>query len=157
MAMNLAQVHLWLNHLPVLGTLFGLVLLMAALFRKNEDWKRLSLIVFVIIGLIAIGTYLTGEPAEEVVEHLPGVSEAAIEPHEESALWSLIAIETLAASSLAGLFLSRMSGVIPPRLITVCLLISIVAMASVAWTAHLGGQIHHHETRTGFQPPTAEN
>ena len=89
MVMNWAQVHLWLNHLPVLGTLFGLVLLIAALLWKNEDWKRLSLIVFVIIGLIAIGTYLTGEPAEEVVEDVPGVSEAAIEPHEESALWSL--------------------------------------------------------------------
>ena len=155
MVMNWAQVHLWLNHLPILGVLFGLILLLAALWRKNEEWKKLSLIVFVIIGLLAAATYLTGEPAEEVVEHLPGVSKEDIESHEESALWSLIAIEALALASLAGLFLSRQSRIIPARFLTLCWLLAILAMGTVAWTAHLGGQIRHPETRPGFQAPTA--
>ncbi|MBI3894314.1 MAG: hypothetical protein HY313_00135 [Acidobacteria bacterium] len=156
MEFNWAHVHLWLNHFPVFGILFGLVLLIVALRSKNDPLKRLSLILFVCIGLITIGTYLTGEPAEEVAEHIPGVSESAIEPHEESALWSLIAIEALAVVSLAGLLFSRRS-VIPSTFITICLLFSIIAMALVTWTAYLGGQIHHPETRPGFQAPVAGN
>jgi hypothetical protein len=80
--MNWAYVHLALNHLPVIGAIFGVLLLLLALLRKSEELKRVSLGVFVITALLALPIYFTGEPAEEVVEHLPGVAEPLIERHE---------------------------------------------------------------------------
>jgi len=46
--MNWAHVHLLLNHLPVVGTFFGVLLLLLALLRKSEELKRVSLGVFVL-------------------------------------------------------------------------------------------------------------
>ena len=70
--MDAAHLHLMLNHIPVLGTAFGMALIAWALFRKSEELKRVSLGVFVIIALLAVPAYLTGEPAEEIVEHSTG-------------------------------------------------------------------------------------
>ena len=72
--MNGAQAHLLLNHLPVFGVVFGLIILFYAIFRKSEEMKRVALGLFVL-----------------------------------------------------------------------------TALALVAWTAYLGGQIHHPEIRAGFQ------
>lgn len=43
-----------------------------------------------VTAAAAVPTYLTGEPAEEAVEHLPGVVKDLIEIHEERALIALI-------------------------------------------------------------------
>ncbi|MGA7880692.1 MAG: hypothetical protein WCA06_13995 [Terrimicrobiaceae bacterium] len=76
--MNSAHLHLMLNHIPVPRMAFGLALLGWALLRKGEELKRTSLGLFIIIALLAIPTYLTGEPAEELVENLSGVDKASI-------------------------------------------------------------------------------
>ena len=154
MLTNWAHVHLWVNHIPVLGTVFGLALLAIVMKGNREDGKKTALGTFVVVALVAILTYLTGEPAEEVVEHLPGISEDIIETHEEFAIVSLVAVEVLGLVSLVGLFLSRKSARIPPRLVTICLVLSLAAVATLAWTAHLGGQIRHPEIRSGFVGPT---
>ncbi|MCI0564610.1 MAG: hypothetical protein MN733_39585, partial [Nitrososphaera sp.] len=69
--MNLAHVHLLLNHFPVIGTVFGFLFLAYAMAKKSEELKKVSLGIFVLIALIALPVYFTGEPAEEVVKHLP--------------------------------------------------------------------------------------
>ncbi len=149
--MNPAHLHLLLNHISLPGILFGLALLLVALSRSNDELKKLSCCVFVLIALLAIPTYLTGEGAEEVVEHLPGIEHELIEEHEESALVSLVAIEVLGLLSLAGLVRFRGSGELPRWFVTACLLLSIVVAGMVAWTSNLGGRIRHSETRPGFQ------
>lgn len=149
--MNGAQIHLALNHLPIFGTLFGFLYLLIALLKKNRELKRAGLWLFLAAALGAIPTYLTGEPAEEVVENLAGVEPERIEEHEELALVALTAIEILGAASLAGLYLSRKTGEPPERIVQACLILSLAALVIVGWTAHLGGQIHHPETRPGFQ------
>lgn len=107
MTMNPAHWHLMLNHVPVLGTAFGMALIAWALVRKSEELKRVSLGVFVIIALLAIPAYLTGEPAEEIVEHLPGVSEASIEEHEDAAKFAFAGVLVLGAPALGGLVIFR--------------------------------------------------
>lgn len=74
--MNWAYIHLLLSHVPALGTVFGVLLLLFGLLRKSEELKRTNLGVFTLTALIALPTHLTGEPAEEVVERLPGVAES---------------------------------------------------------------------------------
>ncbi len=104
--MSWGHLHLLLNHVPVIGTLLGLLLLLVAFGRKNEELKKVTLGLFVLIALVTVPVYLTGEPAEEMVENIPGVSEAMIERHENAALFSLIAVEVGGIIALAGLLLS---------------------------------------------------
>ena len=153
MPSNWAHVHLLLNHIPPLGAIFGLVWLAIAVQKKNPEWQKAALATFVAIALLTVPTFLTGEPAEHAVEHLSGISESNIEPHEESALVALIGIEVLGLVALAGLLLSRGSSRISDRWITAALVVAMVATGLLVWTSHLGGQIRHPERRAGFTVP----
>ena len=50
--MNPAHLHLMLNHIPVLGTAFGLGLLAFALWRRSDELKKTALGVFVLVALM---------------------------------------------------------------------------------------------------------
>jgi len=100
---NPVHLHLVLNHVPVLGTAFGRALVGWALLRRSEELKKISLGVFIIVALLAIPAYLTGEPAEELVENLPGVSKASIEQHEETAQAAFAGVLIVGVAAPGGL------------------------------------------------------
>lgn len=150
---NGAQAHLLMNHIPVFGTAFGLLLLLAALALHTEEWKRAALVVLLASALGTIPAYLTGEPAEDVIENLDGVSKDSIEEHEDAALYGLIGVELLGALALLGLWLSRGGNTLPKGITTGALVLGLLTMAIVAQTAHLGGEIRHPEIRPGFTAP----
>ena len=143
--MNFAHWHLLLNHLPVLGTAFGVVLLLLATWRKSDELKRLSLWVFVLAAVAAIPAYLTGEPAEGMIEHMPNVAENLIERHEEWALISLLATGLTGLAALAGWFAYRRAEHLPNWLTSGALVLALTTSTLMGWTANLGGQIRHPE------------
>lgn len=153
--MDATHVHLLLNHVPVLGTAIGLLLLAAAVVRNSDELKKTGLVIFVVSALIVIPTYLTGESAEETVEHLAGVSESIIERHQDAALLSMVALEVLGVVSLASLLLLPLPQrrQVANRLAAISLVLSILTGGLMVRTANLGGQIRHTEIRQG--PPAA--
>jgi uncharacterized membrane protein len=150
--MNWPHIHLLLNHVPVLGTIFGLALLGYGVLRGSEALKRTALGVFVAVALLALPVYFTGEPAEEVVESAAGVSKAAIDAHEAFALISLIGVEVLGVIALAGLMLARRGRPVASEVTGAALVVSLAVAALMAKTANLGGQIRHEEIRAGAPP-----
>ena len=62
--MDATHLHLMLNHIPVLGTAFGLGLLVFALWRKSEEVKMAALGFFLITALFSVPVYLTGGDAD---------------------------------------------------------------------------------------------
>jgi uncharacterized membrane protein len=159
--MSWGHLHLLLNHVPVIGTLLGLLLLLVAFGRKSEELKKVTLGLFVLNALVAIPVYLTGEPAEEIVERIPGISKAMIDRHEDVALFSLIDIEVVGTSGLVGLILFRNKKSLGNLLAIVTLACSIVTGGLLAWTANLGGQVRHTEISSsvdaGSQTETDQN
>ncbi|MGI9174573.1 MAG: hypothetical protein ACR2GR_04575 [Rhodothermales bacterium] len=153
--MNGAHLHLLLNHVPVLGIVFGLALLAFAMLRKDGSLARVSLGVFVIARLAAGAVYLTGESAEDVVEGLPDVSEARIEMHEDAGLYPLLASGALGLVGLGGLLAFRKKP-LPTGFTATVLVLALAASSVMAWTANLGGQINHPEIRSGAPPATEE-
>jgi uncharacterized membrane protein len=154
--MSAAHIHLLLNHIPLIGAAVAILLLAVGAVRKRAELKKTSLWIFVIAALVTIPVYLSGEPAEEVVEHLPGVAGPIIEQHERAALLSLIAIEVLGVVSLAGLVASGRSTDVSKLFVAAALGASIIAGGLMGWTANLGGQIRHTEIRSGvFASPTS--
>jgi len=144
---NAAHIHLLLNHLPVVGTLFGLALLLWAMVSANAEMKKGALGLLVLAALTALPVYLTGEPAEELVAPLAGVSQPAIESHEDSAKLSAIAAGLMGASALLALKSARSRREIPAVLGVIVLILAVVTAGLMARTANLGGRIHHIEAR----------
>lgn len=151
--MNAAQVHLALNHLPIGLVIVGAPLLLAAIVRKSKELKAAASIVLIASALTAIPVFLSGEPAEEVVEHRTGVSEAAIHEHEEAAELSLIVIELIGALVLAAWLAERFKARVPSLAWFAIFGLTLVALGLFIRTAHLGGLIRHDEIRPSLALP----
>ena len=120
---NWAHVHLMINHFPVIGVFGAILLFLYALVKKSDEMKRVSLGIFVLIALITIPVFFTGQAAEDVVKKLPGVTETYIDRHEEFADYAITVMEILGAASLLGLYFIFRSGTVPKWLLSVVLLL----------------------------------
>ena len=155
--MDLVHLHLMLNHVPVLGVVFAFVVGVIGFLFKSKAVTRVALGMLVFAAIVAVPVYLTGEPAEEVVDGLAGVSEAVIEQHESAATFSLILAGVTGAFALLALLFGRsLTSKLPGYLVAVTLLAALVATASMLWTANLGGQIRHSEIRTAANGGTSD-
>jgi hypothetical protein len=146
--MNAAYFHIVLVHLPVVLTPLGATLLLIAHTRHSMTTARVALGILVAAALITVPTFLLGEPAEEIVEHIAGVSEDIIEAHEEAAevaLWLSIASGML--SLLTWRILVK-GGALERLFLTLTFLCSLAASATLGYTAHQGGKIRHPEAFT---------
>ncbi len=155
--MNATHLHLLLNHVPVLGTIFGLGFLAFALWRRNAAIQRAALSLFLAGALAAVPTYLTGEPAEDAVESMPGVTHQLIEQHEEVAAWAMGGVLLLGIVALGGLVWFRRQSDVPRWFGSAALIGALLVSGVMAWTASLGGQIRHTEIRVDRMggPPSA--
>ena len=150
--MDSTYFHLAMNHFPVIGSIFGMVILAWGIFRGNEEVKNLGLAAMILTALVAIPVFLTGEPAEENVEKLPGVLESVIEQHEDFAKFALTAAIASGVAAFCTLIYGRFRsghGVAGRSLAIVTLALSIATVGAMSWTAKLGGVIRHTEIRAG--------
>ena len=154
--MGLVHLHLILNHVPVIGVVLGLFVLLTAVLARSKPIAAVGLGLLIISGMVAIPVYLTGESAEELIEGLPGVSEAVIGTHESAAAVSL-ALAMVTGLLATGTLLLLRSRLVRAQsyLVMASLLFSFITSISMIQTANLGGQIRHTEIRTGSQPTTS--
>lgn len=146
--MNPAHLHLLLNHAPVIGAIGAVLLLAYALLRRSPELTGAGLGVLVLVAVAGIVVYLTGDPAEEVVEDLAGVSETIIESHEEAAMIATIILSAAGVVALAGLITSRRHSTgVPKGFAVSALLLAVASAAAMGYTANLGGMIRHTEIR----------
>lgn len=152
--MDAAHIHLLLNHVPVLGAVFGALLLAYAMARDSDDVCRAGLWTLGIAGAAAVVVYLTGEPAEELVEGLPGFSHDALERHEEIALWATISAAGVGVLAFLTLWVYR-AGRVPGRFRAVLLVVALALAGVMGWVANSGGQVRHEEIRGDAVPSEA--
>lgn len=150
--MSAAHFHLALNHIPLLGILFGAVLLAYGLWRNHEDVQKASLGLLTFAGLSALAVYLTGEPAEDIVEGLAGVSHDAIEAHEQFGTYALVAGLLTGFMSLVALLLGAARQRLARWTVQLTLVLALVAAGIIGYTANLGGKISHPELRGETAP-----
>lgn len=147
--MNAAHVHLVLNHFPLVGLVFSFFLLALGSLRSNVSFLKAGLLVVLVSGALAVPTFLSGEPAEEVIEKQPGFSEQLVEPHEEAAelaIWFVGATTLAAAIALMLTIQKRATASLAIKAVIVLNLISLVLIGRAS---SMGGKISHPEIRDG--------
>lgn len=148
--MNGAHLHLLLNHIPGIGLVIGVLILLYGTIRRKPDTVDVGLWVFVVTALMSVAVYLTGEPAEDIVRDMADVSRDAIEEHEEAGLFALIATSVLGLLSIAGLATRRRGT--PRWLAVLTVVVAIWAAIVLIRVSYLGGLVHHPEARPSFTP-----
>jgi len=149
--MSTVHIHLLLNHVPVIGAVIGLALLFMALARRSDELARVTFWLYAVLGAASIVVYLTGEPAEDAVENLAGVSKAIIEQHEEAALVATITMGAAGALALLATLVFRRKA-IPRPVVGGSFVMALLITGLMGYTANLGGQIRHTEIGAGAVP-----
>lgn len=139
----MAYLHLLSNHVPILGSLFGILLLVVALLYPNLKTTLSAYIILLLSGLGGLVAYFTGEPAEESIEHIKGISHKVIHIHEEMAENSLFFVFLLTAAAIIGLWAERQKWESAKKIELFTLVVGIVAFILFAFTGYLGGHIRH--------------
>lgn len=156
--MNAAHLHLVLNHFPIIGSAIAIFVLLIGIFKKSDDVKKVSVLILVLTALVTIPVYLSGEGAEDKVEgNYEDVDESLIHDHEDFALYSFIAMDIAGAIGLLAVLLYRRPKTLPNSFAYFLLAVLLIVNGMMAYTANLGGKIHHPEIREDKLPWEASN
>ncbi|MGL2966101.1 hypothetical protein [Flavobacterium sp. XGLA_31] len=147
--MNDAHLHLLVNHFPIIGTIFGLGILVAGIVLKNNVVKNVAYLLFVVAAVAAAVSMGTGEGAEEAVEEMPNIGKQIIHEHEEMAEKLALVLYVLGAVSLLGLYTNIKKHSKANMISYLAALIALVGVFLAKETGTSGGEIRHTEIRSG--------
>jgi len=145
--MNWTHLHLALNHIPVLGTLFLALLLFAGWFKESRDIQRMAFCWMVSLMVISIPIKFTGDFAHEQNAESPWLIESYVTPHEQAADQATTGIFLSGILAAVALFKSRAGKEVPPWTTWATLFLAIITFGLMVRAANLGGQIRHTEIR----------
>lgn len=143
--MDSTRIHLFITHLPVFGLFLGFFALVFGLLRNDKGVKIVSLAIIIVANAGGLIAFQTGESAEETVESISGVTEDAVEVHEESAELTNMFFVGLGVLSLVSLYLEAASKLFAKQMLLIILALTALTFYFVARTASLGGKIRHTE------------
>ncbi len=142
---NWPQIHLMLNHAPVIGVLLALVLLLTGMFRDRPGLKEAAFVTLVLTGAIAAIVYYSGGEAGELLGSLPEISRADLLAHSSMALYALAGAAVSGLLALTALVVSRRSSRSGTWFLVLSLVLAAVTAFLMLQTADLGGRMRHPE------------
>lgn len=142
------HLHLLVNHVPIMGCFFGLIVLIAGMVMGNKTVKRTGYIMLVASAVFTLPAFFTGEGAEEVVEELGTASHDVIHEHEEMAELSLWLAEIMGIAAFISLMLDIRNHKWNALMNILTLVISILCFGSLIRTGNSGGEIRRPEIRS---------
>ena len=145
--MTPGYIHLLLNHLPVVGVLAGIPILLIGLLRNKSILTETALWIFLMSSVITVPVYFSGDNSEHEVEEYALVSEHELEEHEDWGKRSLWLGGALGILSLLGLFQIKRKPGHSNKLIWSIFVFSLLTMVSHGITSMEGGKIRRPELR----------
>ena len=143
------HLHIVLNHFPLIGSVFVLGLLIASAYMKNDDMRRVSLILFVVLGLLAIPTYITGAAAGWAYQGRPDMSAQILAAHRDAALLAFTFLGLTGIVSWLVLWRERRYGRASGAGFIAVLALGFISLLTIIETGSLGGTVIRPELREG--------
>jgi Ca2+/Na+ antiporter len=145
--MEATHIHLLLNHIPILGSVFGVILLIIGMFLKNRTLEITGVATLLIACAVTIPVYLSGEEAEHTVEAFASASHHELEEHEEHAELSLWIMMVSGISALLTLVAYRYANHLVSKARLATAILGALGFVTLIPLANHGGKIMHEELR----------
>ena len=149
--MSLDHLHLLLNHVPTVGAVAALALLLLGFVRRNEHLTHAGLEALYVVALLTLPAYISGAGAYRELRNASGVSDIAVRLHQDVALWGFIWIELAGFVAWMALWQTRRYGRAARGVVAVSTLLLIVSIVIMGRAGNLGGEIRHPEIRAVAQ------
>lgn len=143
--MDPVRIHLFITHLPVFGLALGFLALIYGIKLKSKHANILALLIILVSAIGGIIALRTGDAAEHIVEEIAGVSESAIEEHEEFAESTAPFFYGLLILASAAVYLEAKEKRYAKAANLIVLGVSVATFYLVIKAASLGGKIRHTE------------
>ena len=144
--MNWAHVHLVVNEVPVLTSVFAALFFLVALRANSRDiWTHAGMIMLGIASLAGLAAFLTGDPALHVVDGQLHTSGRALSEHHVRAVAAISVAGATAVGGIAALIRRRMTGVYSHGFVWILFFATLASAATLSWTGLAGGRISHPE------------
>lgn len=150
--MNDAHFHMVVNHVPIVGILFGIGILVTGMILRNMSLKNTAFVLFVVSAIFAAMSMYSSEGAEELVEDMPNIGHQIIHEHEEIAEKFAIIIYATGFFGLLSLFASYKKHRFATIFSYTTLALALVAGLLTKSVGTTGGEIRHTEIRANFVP-----
>ena len=151
--MNMAHIHLLVNHFPIIGSIFISIMFLIALIFKNVFLQKLSLWFLVVVALFTAVAYISGDGAKSILENVTRVPEGVMHDHESMARVGLILMFFAGAVSLFGVIFYSRKSTLPRYLQIIVMAILVVSVIVFIYVGYLGGQVSHPEIRSFIEVP----
>jgi hypothetical protein len=148
---SLDHLHLLLNHVPTVGAVAALGLLLLGFVRRNEHLTHAGLEALYVVALLTLPAYISGAGAYRELRNASGVSDIAVRLHQDVALWGFIWIELAGFVAWMALWQTRRYGRAARGVVAVSTLLLIVSIVIMGRAGNLGGEIRHPEIRAVAQ------
>ena len=149
--MNDAHLHMLVNHFPIIGTIFGLGILITGLVLKNETLKNTAYVLFIIAAVFGFLSMSTGEGAEEMVEEMETVGHHIIHEHEEIAEKFILVMYVTGIFSILSLIASVKKHKWAKIASIITLVFALIAVILAKNVGTSGGEVRHTEIRESVQ------
>lgn len=147
--MNIAHIHIVINHLPIVGYFFSIFLITTSFYFRSQEGVIISaVLVMVISALGALAAYFSGSPSIKLIAGLPGVGHKHISIHYRRAkiavLFSCLS-GVIAAACGAVIIIS--AAPVPIYCYALLMISSLITSFAMVFTGNAGGKIRHQEVR----------
>ena len=147
--MNLAHLHLVMNHVPTIGSVAALGALLLGYVRRNDHLKHVGLEALFIVALLTLPVYVSGAAGYFEIRDRPGVSIDAMKIHQDVALFGFSWMMIAGFVAWTALWTWRRHGRPGRGLVPAATLLLVIALVVMGRAANLGGEIRHPEILSG--------
>lgn len=145
--MTAAELHLMVVHLPVVGCLFVAVLLVLGHVLGSDLLLKVGYGFSIALALLGVAAFYSGPSAYEQLQTELLAQKPWVEQHALVARAAFIGLVVCGALAVQA-HLQFLQEEPPARWLRFTILVLVLAMSYLlAWSAHLGGAIRHHEVR----------
>ena len=147
--MNLAHLHLVMNHVPTIGSVAALGVLLLGYVRRNDHLKHVGLEVLFIVALLTLPVYVSGVAGYFEIRNRPGISVDAVKIHQDVALFGFGWMMIAGFIAWTALWTWRRHGRPGRGLVPAATLLLVMTLVVMGSAANLGGEIRHPEILAG--------
>ena len=153
--MNWPYIHTLINHFPIVLTVVGAAVLLAALIWQRRGLWLYALATLTLSGLSVYPAHFSGDEAEHALDHTWYIVRAAVEAHDDAAgfaMTSILIMGALSAYVWWRMLKRETTGLPPVWLRWAVTILTIFGLTTVVRTAYLGGKIVHDSPRLVAPP-----
>jgi hypothetical protein len=140
------EAHLLLNHVPLIGLVFGLVFFVVGLMRASEQALRAGLRIFLAMGIAVLLVVGSGLVSASILADATWLDADALRNHQLAGILTLVVLVSLGTLCGVALYTSRRhERALSVGVRNAVLLFAVIGFGANVWTAYLGGALRHSE------------